>query len=237
MKRVNTYIYSHVLHLQQIYEFMKIDRFFQLFVVKEKKFYPLYIAQLEIIKVAAEDLKSLFLESNPELQKDYYKQIKDLESKGDKVTATIYEELNRTFVTPFDREDIHVLASRIDTFLDMIHDAARKQVMYRPKTTYKDLITIVDYIKEDADLLCEIVKDLEFLSKKSEIIVKKCSKIKTIEHKVDELYEDFNSFLFETEKDAIELVKHKNIVQSLEDTTDRAKEVSDTIRNIIIKLA
>lgn len=216
---------------------MKIDRFLQLFVVKEKKFYPLYISQMEIIKVAADTLKSLFLESNPDLQKDYYKQIKDLETKGDKVTATIYEELNRTFVTPFDREDIHILASRIDTFLDLIHDAARKQVMYRPKTTYKDLITIVDYIKEDAVILCEIMKDLEFLSKKSEIIVKKCSRIKVIEHKVDELYEDFNSFLFESEKDAIELVKHKNIVQSLEDTTDRAKEVSDTIRNIIIKLA
>lgn len=219
------------------YNHMKIDRFLQLFVVKEKKFYPLYISQMEIIKVAADTLKSLFLESNPELQKEYYKQIKELETKGDKVTATIYEELNRTFVTPFDREDIHILASRIDTFLDLIHDAARKQVMYRPKTTYKDLITIIDYIHEDADLLCEIVKDLEFISKKSDIIIKKCAKIKVIEHKVDELYEDFNSFLFESEKDAIELVKHKNIVQSLEDTTDRAKEVSDTIRNIIIKLA
>ncbi|MBP1670676.1 MAG: hypothetical protein H6Q22_248 [Bacteroidetes bacterium] len=160
---------------------MKIDRFFQLFVVKEKKFYPLYIAQLEIIKVAAEDLKSLFLESNPELQKEYYKKIKELETKGDKVTAQIYDELNKTFVTPFDREDIHILASRI--------------------------------------------------------IVKKCNKIKEIEHKVDDLYEEFNSFLFDTEKDAIELVKHKNIVQSLEDTTDRAKDISDTVRSIIIKLA
>jgi len=216
---------------------MKIDRFFQLFVVKEKKFYPLYIAQLEIIKTAAEDLKSLFLESNPELQKEYYKKIKELETKGDKVTAKIYDELNKTFVTPFDREDIHILASRIDTFLDFIHDAARKQVIYRPKATHKDLITIVDYIMEDARILLEIVKDLEFITKKSEIIVKKCNKIKEIEHQVDDLYEEFNSFLFDTEKDAIELVKHKNIVQSLEDTTDRAKDISDTVRSIIIKLA
>ena len=216
---------------------MKIDQFLQLFVVKEKKFYPLYIAQLEIIKVAAEDLKSLFLESNPELQKECYKKIKELETKCDKVTAQIYDELNRTFVTPFDREDIHVLASRIDTFMDFIHDASRKQVMYRPKKTHKDLITIVDYIMEDAKILLEIVKDLEFISKKSEILFKKCNDIKEIEHKVDDLYEDFNSFLFDTEKDAIELVKHKNIVQSLEDTTDRAKDISDTVRSIIIKLA
>jgi len=216
---------------------MKIDRFIQLFVVKEKKFYPLYIAQLENIKVAAADLRSLFLESNIEQQKELYKKINDLEMKGDQITANIYEELNKTFVTPFDREDIHILASRIDTFLDFIHDAARKLVMYQPKTTHKDLITIVDFIVEDAQILAEIIADLEFIAKKSDLITKKCRKIKDIEHKVDGLYEDFNTFLFQTEKDAIELVKNKNIVQSLEDTTDRAKDISDSIRSIIVKLA
>lgn len=216
---------------------MKIDRFIQLFVVKEKKFYPLYIAQLENIKVAAADLRTLFLESNPEQQKEYYKKINDLEMKGDQITAKIYEELNKTFVTPFDREDIHILASRIDTFLDFIHDAARKLVMYQPKTTHKDLIKIVDYIVEDAQILSEIIADLEFIAKKHDSIVVKCRKIKDIEHKVDGLYEDFNTFLFQTEKDAIELVKNKNIVQSLEDTTDRAKDISDSIRSIIVKQA
>ncbi|PKP43460.1 MAG: DUF47 domain-containing protein [Bacteroidetes bacterium HGW-Bacteroidetes-10] len=216
---------------------MKIDRFIQLFVVKEKKFYPLYIAQLENIKVAAADLRSLFLESNIEQQKELYKKINNLEMKGDQITANIYEELNKTFVTPFDREDIHILASRIDTFLDFIHDAARKLVMYQPKTTHKDLITIVDFIVEDAQILAEIIADLEFIAKKSDLITKKCRKIKDIEHQVDGLYEDFNTFLFQTEKDAIELVKNKNIVQSLEDTTDRAKDISDSIRSIIVKLA
>lgn len=216
---------------------MKIDRFIQLFVVKEKKFYPLYIAQLDNIQVAAADLRSLFLESNPEQQKEYYKKINDLEMKGDQITAKIYEELNKTFVTPFDREDIHILASRIDTFLDFIHDAARKLVMYQPKTTHKDLIKIVDYIVEDAKILSEIIADLEFIAKKHDSIIVKCRKIKDIEHKVDGLYEDFNTFLFQTEKDAIELVKNKNIVQSLEDTTDRAKDISDSIRSIIVKLA
>jgi len=216
---------------------MKIDRIFQLFIVKEKKFYPLFIAQLQNINEAAEDLRSLFLESNYDVQKEYHKKISDLETKGDKITATIYDELNKTFVTPFDREDIHILASRIDTFLDFIHDAARKQVMYKPKTIYKDLITIIDFIVEDARILQEIVNDLEQISKKSQEAVKRCRKIKEIEHKVDELYENFNCFLFENEKDAIELVKHKNIVQSLEDTTDKAKDISDSIRSIIVKLA
>ena len=216
---------------------MKIDRFLQLFVVKEKKFYPLYISQTENIVVAAEELKRLYLESNYELQKESYRKIKDLETKGDQITAKIYEELNKTFVTPFDREDIHVLASRIDTFLDFIHDSARKLAMYKPLSPSKDLITIVDLILEDAKLINEIARNLEFLVKRNGEILKLCKQIKEIEHKVDELYEDYNIFLFQNEKDAIELVKNKNIVQSLEDTTDRAKEISDSIRSIIVKLA
>ncbi|MEN6619852.1 MAG: DUF47 family protein [Rikenellaceae bacterium] len=216
---------------------MKVDKIFQFFIVKEKKFYPLYIAQLENITEAANDLRSLFLESNYEIQKEYHKKISNLETKGDKITARIYDELNKTFVTPFDREDIHILASKIDTFLDFIHDAARKKVMYKPKTTYKDMITIIDFIIEDANIIRDIVQDLEHLSKKSDEAVKRCRRIKDIEHKVDELYENFNCFLFENETDAIELVKHKNIVQSLEDTTDKAKDISDSIRSIIVKLA
>lgn len=216
---------------------MKIDRFLQLFVVKEKKFYPLYISQTENIVVAAEELKRLYLESNYELQKESYRKIKDLETKGDQITAKIYEELNKTFVTPFDREDIHVLASRIDTFLDFIHDSARKLAMYKPLSPSKDLITIVDLILEDAKLINEIARNLEFLVKRNGEILKLCKRIKEIEHKVDELYEDYNIFLFQNEKDAIELVKNKNIVQSLEDTTNKTKEISDSIRSIIVKLA
>jgi uncharacterized protein len=216
---------------------MKIDRFFQYFIVKEKKFYPLYIAQLDIINEAANDLKSLFLESNYEAQKELYKKINSLEVDGDHVTGKIYEELDKTFVTPFDREDVHILAYRIDTFLDFIHDSARKQVMYKPKNTYKDMITITDFIIELSCLLKEMVSQLEFIMKKHEEMLVKSRRIKDIERQVDQLYENFNGFLFENEKDAIELVKHKNIVQSLEDATDRAKDVSDCIRSIIVKLA
>ncbi|MCK9627414.1 MAG: DUF47 family protein [Bacteroidales bacterium] len=216
---------------------MKIDRFFQLFIVKEKKFYPLYISQLEIINKAALELKSLFLESNYEAQKELYKRINSLEIEGDHITGRIYEELEQTFVTPFDREDIHILAYRIDTFLDFIHDSARKQVMYKPKNTYKDMISIVDYIIELSGLLKEMVGKLEYIMKQHEDILTKAKRVKDIERLVDQLYENFNSFLFENEKDAIELVKHKNIVQSLEDATDRAKDVSDCIRSIIVKQA
>jgi predicted phosphate transport protein (TIGR00153 family) len=214
---------------------MKIDRFLQLFIVKEKKFYPMFISQMDIINQATKELKFLFLESNYDAQKELYKKINSLEVEGDHITGRIYQELEKTFVTPFDREDIHMLAYRIDTYLDFIHDSARKQVMYKPKNTYKDMITIIDYLIELSEILKEMVGKLEFIMKKHEEIVSRTLRIIEIERHVDQLYEDFNCFLFENEKDAIELVKHKNIVQSLEDATDRAKDISDCIRSIIVK--
>jgi len=214
---------------------MKIDRFLQLFIVKEKKFYPMFISQMDIINQATKELKFLFLESNYDAQKELYKKINSLEVEGDHITGRIYQELEKTFVTPFDREDIHMLAYRIDTFLDFIHDSARKQVMYKPKNTYKDMITIIDYLIELSEILKEMVGKLEFIMKKHEEIVSRTLRIIEIERHVDQLYENFNCFLFENEKDAIELVKHKNIVQSLEDATDRAKDISDCIRSIIVK--
>ena len=214
---------------------MKIDRFLQLFIVKEKKFYPMFISQMDIINQATKELKFLFLESNYEVQKELYKKINSLEVEGDHITGRIYQELEKTFVTPFDREDIHIVAYRIDTFLDFIHDSARKQVMYKPKNTYKDMITIIDYLIELSEILKEMVGKLEFIMKQHEEIVSRTLRIIEIERHVDQLYENFNCFLFENEKDAIELVKHKNIVQSLEDATDRAKDISDCIRSIIVK--
>ena len=110
---------------------MKIDRFLQLFVVKEKKFYPLYIEQAVNIEAAAKLLVELLQERKPENQKTLYKKVKDYEHSGDQITARLYEELNKTFVTPFDREDINRLGSSMDTLLDFIHDAAKRVLMYR----------------------------------------------------------------------------------------------------------
>jgi len=216
---------------------MKIDRFFQLFVVKEKKFYPLYVEQASYIEHAAQLLVELLQEQDQEKQNLLYKGIKAYENQGDKITAKLYEELNRTFVTPFDREDVNRLSSQMDTFLDFIHDAAKRVVMYRPKRIDKILIRIGEYIKEDAHIVRTIMEGLEMMQKKPHVINGKCVQIKNIEHEVDDLFEQFMSAVFAHEQDAIELVKLKNIAQALEDATDKAKDIGDTVRGIIIKFA
>jgi predicted phosphate transport protein (TIGR00153 family) len=216
---------------------MKIDRFFQLFVVKEKKFYPMFSEAASCSENAALCLAELLREPSNERRRALFKEIKEHEQHGDKITSTIYGELYKTFVTPFDREDINLLGGRLDTFLDHIHDAARRVVMYAPGKINDKLTEIGECILQDARLLKEIMDQLDSLQKNPRPVHEKCKEISRIEHHVDELFESYLSELFATEKDAIELVKLKNIVQVLEDTTDRAKEVSDLIRAIIIKFA
>ena len=216
---------------------MKLDRFFQLFVVKERKFYPLYIAQADNILLAAQHLVRLVKEPDPIKQKELYKEIKQIETKGDQITLHIYNELRESFVTPFDREHINILASRMDTFLDFIHDSARRIVLYKPGKIDKHLVIMAEYILEDAQILCGIMGELEQMRRTVKFIMQKCTRIKEIEHIIDDIYEAYLIDVFENEKDAIELVKLKNIVQSLEDTTDRAKDISDSIKNILLTTA
>ena len=129
------------------------------------------------------------------------------------------------------------LSSQLDTFLDFIHDSARRIVVYCPKSMNNTLLVIGEHIAEDARILTEIMDELEYIQKRPEQMNEKCVKIKSIEHDVDDLYEQFMREIFANEKDAIELVKLKNIGQALEDATDRAKDIGDTVRGIIIKFA
>lgn len=215
---------------------MKIDNFFQFFVVKEKKFYPLYIKQAEIVENAASLLVQLMKEDSIEKRKELGKEIKKYESMGDTVADTIFDELYKTFVTPFDREDIQALASKVETFLDFIHDASKKIVIYHPQSIDKVWVEIGEAIYEDARIIKGIMSDLENINSKSKFLMQKCVRIKEIENEIDDLYECYMSNLFEVEKNPIELTKNKNIVQNLEDTTDRAKDISDCVKTIIVKI-
>lgn len=216
---------------------MKIDRFFQLFVVKEKKFFPLYIELSKNILAGANRLVDLTMEQDEIKRLEIARAIKACERDGDKTMATILEELYKTFVTPFDREDVHQLASRMDSFLDFINDSAKKISIYQPTCIDEAMVQMAKLIEKDAELLVEAVSQFEELNKRADAISDLCKRIGDIEHEGDDLYEDYMSHLFTQEKNPIEVIKKKNIIQSLEDTTDHAKSVAEVIRTIIVKQA
>lgn len=215
---------------------MNIDRFLQLFVVKEKRFFPLFVESADNIRKAA----SLLVEQTRTEDRDERKilahRIKECETIGDRITDRIIDELMDAFVTPFDRDDIHALAEIMDTLLDTIRDSSKKIAIYQPKDAGSKLIEIAEYILKDAEILCEITGKFEKMRDEAKVLDKLCDQMKEIEHIVDDIYEAYMSNLFEVEKDAVEVIKKKNIIQALEDTSDVGKTVSSTIRSIVVKM-
>lgn len=215
---------------------MKLDNILQLFVVKEKKFFPLFSESAKNILKAADLLFEQSKQEDHDERIILARRIKECETAGDGITGRIIEELLDSYVTPFDRDDIHELAESMDTFLDCIRDASKKVSIYQPKVASHKLIEISEYIRKDAMILVEITDRFDNARKQIKELVALCDDIKESEHTVDDIYESYMSNLFSQEKDAIELVKKKNIAQALEDTSDVAKALSNTIRSIVVKL-
>ena len=202
---------------------------------REKHFFPTYLQQAETAQVAAKYLKELVKSDDPEERRLLSRMIKKQETTGDELLREFYFELNEAFVTPFDREDMNALAMDLDKFLDFINHSAKTILMYNPKRIDKQIKEIIDNIHEDASTMIEIFSLLDDLGKNHQQISDLCQKVTLIEHAVDDIYGDYISFLFANEKDEIELLKYKEIAQVIEDTTDRAKDVTSTIKSLIIK--
>lgn len=215
---------------------MKLDNFLQLFVVKEKRFFPLFIESAENIVKAADLLVEQTKIENPDDRRMLAHRIKECETLGDTITDKIIDELLAAYVTPFDRDDIHELAETMDTFLDTIRDSSKKIAIYQPKENSKKLIEIAEYVRKAAGIILEITRRFDSLRKEVKTVDQLCDSIKEIEHNVDDVYETYMSNLFQYETDAIELVRKKNIAQALEDTSDVAKSVSNVIRSIAVKM-
>ena len=216
---------------------MKLDNILQLFVVKEKRFFPLYIESAQNILKAAKMLVEITKKEDHDERTILSKRIKECETEGDRITNKIIDELLDAFVTPFDRDDIHALAESMDTLLDNIRDASKKIAIYQPKTNSPKLTEIAEYIEKDAEILLNMTQRFDKMRDEVKEFDNLCDEIKENEHICDDIYEIYMRSLFETETDAIELVRKKNILQALEDTSDVAKSLASTIRSIVVKLS
>lgn len=217
---------------------MSLNSFFQFFVPKEKKFYPLYQKQADYIDQAAKLLRQMLLETDLERLESLKKDIKTCETNGDEVLRDFYSQLFATVLTPFDREDVHELAEMMDTFLDHIDDSANIILTRRFLDRDKDLSTMADNIMFAAKALKTIIDNLEYMVEEEKIkeINRLCHEIKSLENENDVLYGNYISGLFKQDYSLTEIIKRKDLVQVLENTTNSAKYISDKIRSIISKL-
>lgn len=216
---------------------MSLNNFFQFFVPKEKKFYPLYIQQAEDIEKASKILRKMLVETDLSKLEALKKEVKSYETAGDDVLQTFYTQLNSTVLTPFEREDVHELAEMMDNFLDRIDDSANIILTRRFLDIDDDLTTMADNIMFAAECLTNITKNLEFMTTgKGKDIARLCNEIKVIEHDSDEIYGKFINKLFTQNYSLVEIIKRKDLVQVLENTTNSVKYISDKIRSMQAKL-
>jgi len=213
------------------------NSFLNKFTPKEPKFFPILKEMADVILVASDLIIECVQSSDHESAIEYYKKIKEQEKKGDALSIKIFDELNSTFITPFDREDIHHLADRLDDVTDFINSCAKRIVLYNPKEMPKDAIELALLIKEGAICIGKAVDELDVLKKNSKKIKEYCKELHSIENKADDVYENFLINLFQNQKDAVEIIKLKEIMNELEKATDAAEYVGKIIKTIIVKYA
>ncbi len=213
------------------------NSFFSKFTPKEPKFFPILKEMSDVISVASDLIIECVQNSDHEAAIEYYKKIKEQERKGDALSARVFDELNSTFITPFDREDIHHLADRLDDVTDYINSCAKKIVLYNPKSMPAGALDIAKLIKDGGICIGKAVDELDVMKKNSKKIKEYCTELHMIESKADDVYENFLIELFENEKDAVEIIKMKEIMNELERATDAAEYVGKIIKTIIVKYA
>jgi predicted phosphate transport protein (TIGR00153 family) len=161
------------------------------------------------------------------------REIKRVESAGDAITHTIFRNLNQTFITPIDREDIYALASCIDDVLDMIEATADRLVVFKIEKPTQEAIKLADIIYRSAE---ELGRGIAQLGKVTDLNATFVT-VNSLENEADRITRDAIARLFESERDAIVVIKWKEIYESLEQTTDRCEDVANVLEQILLKHA
>lgn len=166
---------------------------------------------------------------------DQAEKIKVVEHKADQITHEIFNTLNQTFITPIDREDIVDLVSRLDDVIDAMDRTVNRMQLYNVATNTSE---ITQYIKLLDKAIHEIVKafdELKRSDKGRQAIIKHCEIINFIENQVDELNTRVIGELFKNHKDAIEIIKLKEVYESFESIADRCEDVANVLETIVVK--
>ena len=199
---------------------------------REVKFFDLFDQQSQNIIKASQLLRELVNNFADARAKAHA--IKEVEHQGDQITHEIVRKLNTTFITPLDREDIHDLATRLDDVLDFIEAVAERLVVYRIKETTSACRAMADVIvpialATDRTIKCLRTMDPGFHEHAVEV--------NRLENSADNLLRDSLAALFEENGDPIEVIKWKEIYETMETVTDRCEDVANVIEGIILKMA
>lgn len=199
---------------------------------RDERFFELFTSVATLTAEAAKILLELF-KSPPEKRTYLVESIKKLEHQADGITHELVTRLDRSFITPLDREDIHFLASRLDNVIDQIDGSARRTAIFRTESAPQGAIILADVIARATEQVLAAVKVLE--KGKTPVVIQACVEVKKLEEEGDAVYTEWLGRLFDEEKDPIALIKWKEIYDTLEATLDQAEDVANILESIAIK--
>jgi predicted phosphate transport protein (TIGR00153 family) len=212
---------------------MKFDTLLTFLMPKNDKFFAFFEATANNLVEATELLKKLPTTPHSE-RAALIKQIEDREHRGDSITHDIMSELNATFITPFDREDIHQLASSLDDILDNLYGAVVRFQLYRVKDVPPDMVRLIEVLDRSVRELHRGIHMIRDLHKRAEL----ANVLKTVnecENEADTMFEQAVADLFENEKDPINIIKLKEIYVGLETATDKCEDAANVIEGLLVK--
>lgn len=215
---------------------MALNSFLKIFMPKNKVFYELFEKVSENAAKMATLLRNIVGEPDFDKRASIILQVEDLEHANDELTHNIFTELGRNFITPFDREDIHYLATSLDDIADYIYAAAKKINFYRVNPNDTGMQKFAELIEQGAQQVKIAVTELRDM-KNMRNITEALVKINSIENQADDIFDFSIEKLFATEDDAKEVIKKREIYQVMEIITDKCEDASNVIESIIIKYA
>lgn len=201
------------------------------FMPRDVKFFQLFADLSKNLTDGAKLLRSIL--EDPSDLKRRVEQVQAIEHEGDRATHAIITKLNQTFITPFDREDIHRLASSLDDVLDFVNAAAVRLVMYKitnPPATAAELAGFIVLQSE------ELARGVSLLEKNGKVM-QHCEEVNRLEDLADHVSRVAIASLFEHEKDPIQLIKLKELYEVLEYATDKAEDAANVLEAIVLKSA
>ena len=204
------------------------------FIPREEKFFELFEGSAQNMVRAAQNLKQLV--DTWENIEERVSEITALEHEGDTITHRIMEQLHRTFVTPFDREDIALLAHSLDDVTDFIHAAADAMFLYKVDRPGQSAQELSDIIVQAAT---EVEKAMPQLRRRAELkqILERCVEINRLENMADRVFRSAMAELFANTTDIIHLIKWREIYEHMESATDRCEDVANVLEGVALKHA
>lgn len=213
-----------------------LQSFLKIFMPKNKVFFELFEKVASNVEKMGGLLRDVVAEPDFDKRASLITQLEDLEHANDELTHSLFTELGRNFITPFDREDIHYLATSLDDIADYIYASAKKINFYKVNPNDIGLQKFSELIEQGAQQVKVAVSELRDM-KNMRNITEALVKINSIENQADDIFDFSIERLFETEPDAKEVIKKREIYQVMEIVTDKCEDASNVIESIIIKYA